>query len=172
MVREGLIEGYLLFVKILFSIFKLFPLQKKVTFITSFGDNCQFVLDEMNKQQLPIQKVILQKSGSTMHTEDDGQAIVLPFESKNMFHMLCSIYHLATSRWVIIDNYFGILAAVTFKQEVTCVQVWHAVGAVKQFGLRDPSIANRSARAKQRFLDVYEQFSLCGSWIGNDGPNF
>lgn len=159
MVREALIEGYLLFVKILFSIFKLFPLQKKVTFITSFGDNCQYVLDEMNKQKLPIQKVILKKSGSTMHTEDDGQAIVLPFESKNILHMLSSIYHLATSRWVIIDNYFGILAAVTFKQEVTCVQLWHAVGAVKQFGIRDPSIVHRSARAKQRFLDVYEHFS-------------
>lgn len=158
MVREALIEGYLLTVKILFSIFKLFPLQKKVTFITSFGDNCQFVLNEMNKQKLPIQKVILKKSGSTMHTEDDGQAIVLPFESKNIFHMLGSIYHLATSRWVIIDNYFGILAAITFKQEVTCVQLWHAVGAVKQFGLRDPSVANRSVRAKQRFLDVYRRF--------------
>ena len=158
MVREGLIEGYLLFVKVLFSICKLFPLQKKVTFITSFGDNCQFILDEMNKQQLPIQKVILQKSGSTMHTEDDGQTIVFPFETKNLIQMLCSIYHLATSKWVIVDNYFGILAAVTFKQEVTCIQVWHAVGAVKQFGLRDPSIESRSARAKKRFLDVYQNF--------------
>ena len=158
MARELLIEGYLLFIKVVFSICKLFPLRKKVTFITSFGDNCQFVLDEMNKQQLPIQKVILQKSGGTMHSEDDGQTIVLPFETKNVIHMLRSIFHLATSKWVIIDNYFGLLAAVTFKQDVTCVQLWHAVGAIKQFGLRDPSVQNRSSRAKQRFLDVYNRF--------------
>lgn len=158
MARELLIEGYLLFVKVVFSICKLFPLRNKVTFITSFGDNCQFVLDEINKQQVPIQKVILQKSGSTMHKEDDGQTIVLPFETKNVVHMLRSTFHLATSKWIIIDNYFGLLAAVTFKQNVTCVQLWHAVGAVKQFGLRDPSVQNRSNRAKQRFLDVYHRF--------------
>lgn len=158
MAREGLIEAYLLFIKVIFSICKFFPLREKVTFITSFGDNCQFVLDEMNKQQLPIQKVILHKSGSTLQSEDDGQTIVLPFETGSIIHLLRSIFHLATSKWVIVDTYFGLLAAVDFKKEVTCVQLWHAVGAVKQFGLRDPSVQHRSKRAKKRFLDVYRRF--------------
>lgn len=158
MAREGLIEAYLLFIKVIFSICKFFPLREKVTFITSFGDNCQFVLDEMNKQQLPIQKVILHKLGSTLQSKDGGQTIVLPFETGSIIHLLRSIFHLATSKWVIVDTYFGLLAAIDFKKEVTCVQLWHAVGAVKQFGLRGPSVQHRSKRAQKRFLDVYERF--------------
>ncbi|USK69997.1 CDP-glycerol glycerophosphotransferase family protein [Peribacillus asahii] len=158
MARELFIEGYLLFIKVVFSICKLFPVRNKIAFVSSFGDNCQFLLDEMNQQSIPIQKVLLKKSGSNLDAKDDGHTIVLPFETKNILHMLRAFYHLATSKWVVIDNYFGFLAAVTFKQEVTCVQVWHAAGAVKQFGLRDPSVQYRSARAKKRFLEVYRRF--------------
>ena len=158
MARELFIEGYLLFIKVVFSICKLFPVRNKIAFVSSFGDNCQFLLDEINQQSIPIQKVLLTKSGSNLDAKGDGHTIVLPFETKNIFHMLRAFYHLATSKWVVIDNYFGFLAAVTFKQEVTCVQVWHAAGAVKQFGLRDPSVQYRSARAQKRFLEVYRRF--------------
>ena len=158
MARELFIEGYLLFIKVVFSICKIFPARNKIAFVSSFGDNCQFLLDEINQRNIPIQKVLLKKSGSNLDAKGDGHTIVLPFETKNIFHMLQAFYHLATSKWVVIDNYFGFLAAVTFKQEVTCVQVWHAAGAVKQFGLRDPSIQYRSARAKKRFLEVYRRF--------------
>ncbi|USK59540.1 CDP-glycerol glycerophosphotransferase family protein [Peribacillus asahii] len=158
MARELFIEGYLLFIKVVFSICKLFPVRNKIAFVSSFGDNCQFLLDEINQQGIPIQKVLLKKSGSNLDAKGDGHTIVLPFETKNIFHTLRAFYHLATSKWVVIDNYFGFLAAVTFKQEVTCVQVWHAAGAVKQFGLRDPSVQYRSARAQKRFLEVYRRF--------------
>ncbi|WP_369426003.1 CDP-glycerol glycerophosphotransferase family protein [Cytobacillus pseudoceanisediminis] len=44
------------------------------------------------------------------------------------------------------------------QKNVTCLQVWHASGAIKQFGLKDPSIANRKSRAITRFKKVYKQF--------------
>ena len=158
MARELAIDIYLVCFKILFSIFKLFPLRDKTTFVTSFGDNCQHVAEEMDKQDLSIQKVILIKSSSHIQVKDDGKTIVLAFETKHIMAMVRSIYHLATSKWIIVDNYFGFLSTVTFKKPVTCVQVWHAAGAVKKFGAKDPSILGRSARARQRFLNVYQQF--------------
>ena len=158
MARELAIDIYLVCFKILFSIFKLFPLRDKTTFVTSFGDNCQHVAEEMDKQDLSIQKVILIKSSSHIQVKDDGKTIVLAFETKHIIAMVRSIYHLATSKWIIVDNYFGFLSTVTFKKSVTCVQVWHAAGAIKKFGAKDPSILGRSARARQRFLNVYQQF--------------
>ncbi|WP_285767874.1 CDP-glycerol glycerophosphotransferase family protein [Peribacillus sp. SI8-4] len=158
MAKELAIETYLLCFKILFSIFKLFPLHDKTTFVTSFGDNCQYIADEMDKREIPVQKVFLKKPSSHIIAEGDGQTIVLPFESKNITVMIRSIYHLATSKWIIIDNYYGFLSAVSFKKQVKCVQVWHAAGAVKQFGAKDPSIKNRSAGARKRFLKVYNKF--------------
>ena len=158
MAKEFAIGIYLFCFKVLFSIFKLFPLYDKTTFVTSFGDNCQYIADEMDKQDISVQKVFLMKSSSSIQVKDDGETIVLPFESKNISAMIRSIYHLATSKWIIIDNYFGFLSAISFKKQVTCVQVWHAAGAVKQFGAKDPSIKNRSAGARKRFFEVYDKF--------------
>jgi teichoic acid glycerol-phosphate primase len=149
---------YLLVFKVVFSIFRLFPLKNKATFVSSFGDNCWFILKEMEKQQLPVQRVFLKKKNCKIDVKGDGQTIVFQFGTKNLVHMVMSLYHLATSKWIIADNYFGFLSAVTFKKEVTCVQVWHAAGAVKKFGLKDPSIEHRSSRARDRFKKVYSQF--------------
>ncbi|MDV7763870.1 CDP-glycerol glycerophosphotransferase family protein [Peribacillus sp. CSMR9] len=163
MAKEFAIGIYLFCFKVLFSIFKIFPLRDKTTFVTSFGDNCQYIADEMDKQDIPIQKVFLMKPSSHIEVKDDGKTIVLPFESNNIIAMIQSIYHLATSKWLIIDNYFGFLSAIAFKKQVKCVQVWHAAGAVKQFGAKDPSIQNRSARARTRFLEVYKKFDYVTS---------
>ncbi|WP_057911962.1 CDP-glycerol glycerophosphotransferase family protein [Peribacillus muralis] len=163
MAKEFAIGIYLFCFKVLFSIFKLFPLHDKTTFVSSFGDNCQYIADEMDKQDISVKKVFLMKSSSHIHVEDGGDTIVLPFESKNIIALFLSIYHLATSKVIIIDNYYGFLSAVSFKQQVKCVQVWHAAGAVKQFGAKDPSIQNRSLGARKRFLDVYKKFDYVTS---------
>ncbi|MDQ7861606.1 CDP-glycerol glycerophosphotransferase family protein [Peribacillus frigoritolerans] len=81
-----------------------------------------------------------------------GKPSSFRLNQKNISAMIRSIYHLATSKWIIIDNYFGFLSAIAFKKQVTCVQVWHAAGAVKQFGAKDPSIKSRSAGARKRFF--------------------
>jgi len=57
-----------------------------------------------------------------------------------------------------VDNYYGFLAAVKFKKGVQCIQLWHASGALKKFGLQDVSVKNRSPKAKERFLKVYSKF--------------
>src|SRR5699024_2737111 len=67
-------------------------------------------------------------------------------------------YHLATSSHIFIDNYYGFLAASDFRDEVTCIQLWHAAGAIKQFGLQDLTNSDRSKRALRRFQKVYNRF--------------
>jgi teichoic acid glycerol-phosphate primase len=158
MARELAIELYLFIFKALFSVFRLFPLKKKTAFVVSFGDNARYILDEMNAQGIEGKRIILKGNHSRADFKGDGKTIVFHFEIKHLLHYLLSIYHLATSKVVIIDNYFGFLSAISFRPSVTCVQVWHAAGAVKQFGLKDPSAANRSPRAKERFQRVYNQF--------------
>ncbi len=58
-----------------------------------------------------------------------------------------------------VDNYYGFLAVTTFKPNVSCVQLWHAAGAIKQFALKDPSVQHRSRRAFHRFQVVYNRFN-------------
>src|SRR5699024_10217831 len=90
--------------------------------------------------------------------EESARRTVLEFEVTSSFDWVKSIYHLATSRFVFVDNYFGFLAAVRFRAGVECIQLWHAAGAIKQFGLKDPSIEYRTERARRRFKKVYDRF--------------
>src|SRR5699024_12296759 len=68
-----------------------------------------------------------------------------------------SIHHLATWSHIFIDNYDGFLAASDFKDEVTCIQLWHAAGSIKQFGLQDLTNSDRSKTALRRFQKVYNR---------------
>lgn len=49
--------------------------------------------------------------------------------------MLVEMYHLATSRAVITDSYMAVISALDHKDELIVVQIWHALGAIKRFGL-------------------------------------
>lgn len=156
--REILIEVYLLVFKMVFSFMKLFPLKDKVTFVVSFEQNSLFVYKEMKQQRVPFEMVFLSKKSCYRVLKEKTNEKVVSFETTNIFDMVKSIYHLATSKHVIIDNYYGFLAAIHFKENVQCTQLWHAAGAVKTFGLKDRSISHRSHRAQERFEKVYEKF--------------
>lgn len=155
MVRELAITLYLSVFRAIFTTFKQFPQKKKTTFVASFGENILYTVKELEKQ-MDEQVVILK----TSHCKTDfgSDRLTLNFETGNPADWIRSVYHLATCEKVFVDNYFGFLAAVAFKPSVQCIQLWHAAGAIKQFGLKDPAIQGRSRLAYKRFNKVYRQF--------------
>ncbi len=158
MLREFAISFYLFFFRTAFSFFKLFPQKEKTVFISSFGDNISHVANEVS-QSTDHKLVILKESRCRTDFSGIRNTEVLQFRAARVIDYMRSIYHLATSKVVFIDNYFGFLSVTSFKPNVRCIQLWHAAGAIKQFGLLDPSNAKRSARANERFQQVYDRFS-------------
>lgn len=158
MIREIIVEIYLILFKALHLIMKMFPLKRKVTFVMSYGANLIFVYEEMKRQKIDCEVIILYKPTCKYEVNKYSDVKSYKFETKNIFHIIKAAYHLSTSRYVIIDNYFGSLAKIRFKEGVQCIQIWHAAGAFKKFGLLAPSFSKRSLRAQHRFLDVYANF--------------
>lgn len=157
MARELVISAYLIFFQILFTLCKLFPQKKKTVCVASFGDNIFFTIRSI--RELSNEEIIVLKDRNCNYPFDPTSCKVLPFEK--LFHPLAylqSIYHLATATTILVDNYFGFLAVTKFKEGTTCIQLWHAVGAIKKFGLMDPSIKSRNQIAKNRFQKVYNRF--------------
>lgn len=73
MVRELVISTYLLIFKVVFSLFKMFPLRNKVSFVVSFGDNSFYVYEEIKNMQLPVEVVFLKKKDvNTTSTSMNG----------------------------------------------------------------------------------------------------
>lgn len=48
--------------------------------------------------------------------------------------MLRSMYHLATSKICIIDSYWPAVCMLNHKNSLTVIQIWHALGKIKQSG--------------------------------------
>lgn len=158
MAREICILIYLTFFSFLFNIFKIFPLQKKIVFVVTFIENSAYIYDEIQRQDPSCRTVFLTSKKVYPFFSKYDNAKVLKFSPKYLGHFISSVYHLATGKVIVVDNYYGFLSSIRFKKKVTCLQVWHASGAIKQFGLKDPSIKSRSKRAIKRFKKVYSHF--------------
>ncbi|WP_142317627.1 MULTISPECIES: CDP-glycerol glycerophosphotransferase family protein [Bacillus] len=158
MIRELMVEIYLILFGILHNMMQVFPIKKKVTFIMSYGENLFFIYEEIQRQGINYEVVFLYKPTCKYEVDSYSNVKSYKFETKNILHTIKSIYHLSTSQYIIVDNYFGSLAKVKFKKGVECIQIWHAAGAFKKFGLLAPSFKKRSLRAQNRFMNVYKNF--------------
>ncbi len=158
MAREFFISSYLFLFKIFFSIFKHLPLKDKTVLVASFGDNINHVRKQC-LQETDHELIILVTGSCRVDFSESEREQVLKFETVNLIQLIKSIYHLATARVIFVDNYFGFLTVTEFNSDVKVVQLWHAAGAIKRFGLHDPTIQSRSARAHKRFRAVYQRFT-------------
>lgn len=52
------------------------------------------------------------------------------------FYLIKCMYHLATSKTCIVDGYVIPICILHHKKELTIIQIWHAMGAIKKFGLQ------------------------------------
>lgn len=163
MVREFAITAYLFAFRILFEICKWYPQKNKTVAVASFGDNIAFTLSSL--QNLSNEEIYILKESSCRYDFNGLKANLIPFDMKHPISYLKAIYHLATAKTILLDTYQGFLASTDLRKGTTCIQLWHAAGALKQFGLEDPTNATRSKQAIKRFKAVYSRFdySIVGS---------
>lgn len=60
---------------------------------------------------------------------------ILP-KIKYCFSVIGDMYYLATSRVAVLDTYSITVSCLKHKKDLKVVQMWHALGAVKKFGLQ------------------------------------
>lgn len=107
----------------------LFPLDnKKITFSSYRTDKIQgnllFIHDELMNQYPGLKYTLLFKKLQSTKIGKISQ----------LLRMLEASYHLATSRYFLIDDYYFPVYAVKPRKGVEIIQVWHAAGAFKKFG--------------------------------------
>ncbi|AVR00508.1 CDP-glycerol--glycerophosphate glycerophosphotransferase [Oceanobacillus iheyensis] len=157
MVKELFITIYLFVFRIVFNLFKLLPQKKKTVCVASFGDNIFYSVDAL--RSISDEEIIILKDASCRYPFDASEYTLLAFDLKHPFSFLKSMYHLATGSTILIDTYHPFLSVTNFKTSTVCIQLWHAAGAIKHFGLMDPTNEYRSAKAIERFKNVYDSFT-------------
>lgn len=108
----------------IYAILKLAPVKKKVTLISRQADtpsiDFRLIEDAIHAMHPDYQVVVLTKTDSNR----------LAFA----FHMLKQMHHLATSKAVLIDSYCIAVSVLKHKPALQVIQLWHAMGSMKQFG--------------------------------------
>lgn len=108
--------------------FSLLKVQNKITYISKQSDNIpldfSLLKEEVERQHPECQNVVLTRKIS------GGNKSVITYP----FHMLLQMYHLATSRFVILDGYCITASVLPHKAETKVIQIWHASSAIKKFG--------------------------------------
>lgn len=63
---------------------------------------------------------------------DDG----ISEKIKYLFQVIGDMYYLATSKVAIVDTYSVAVCCLNHKKDLKIIQMWHALGATKKFGLQ------------------------------------
>lgn len=159
-IRSMIISCYAAFVSFIgWLLSGVKPRENQVTLLVSFQENAAALIDTYQQQANMTMKltVLYTKHASTIE-KDEPHVSFRYFHEKNPFHLIQSIYTMFKSKVVITDNYFLMTSVLRNRPATTCIQVWHANGALKKFGLEDASNLDRSPRDIARFKRVYASF--------------
>lgn len=119
-----LLKVFKLLSRILYLGLKLLPVQNKVVFISRktryTSIDFRLLADEIAKRYPETKVVILNHR--------------MKSEVIHGFEIIQEMYHLATSKACVVDSYVIPVSILTHKKQLVIVQIWHALGAIKEFG--------------------------------------
>lgn len=141
--------GFEVFMKILSCFFKLFPLKERVCFYTIRSDgklleNAQYVYEKID-----CEKTVL--------------ANMLPHSKKTIIKIY---FYLLTSKVIVTDDYLKYLRYVSLRKRQKVVQIWHACGAFKKFGLDAPH--KLSDKMERKTHSRYDSVCVSSDFVRKD----
>ena len=111
---------------------KLFPMKNKITFISRQSNvpsmEFQMLEQKIKKENNEVEVVLLCK------TLDGGIDSALQSKLSYCLHMFVQMYHIATSKVVILDSYCIVVSLLKHKKQLKVIQMWHSIGSMKLFG--------------------------------------
>lgn len=76
------------------------------------------------------------------------------------FHMLRQMYHIATSRLLVLDGYCILASVLHKKKGQHIVQIWHSLGAIKQFGYQNISKPSGNSETVARVMRLHDKYDF------------
>lgn len=109
---------------IIYCPFKLLPIVNKITFISRQSNtpsqDAELLAKEIGEIDAETKVIMLFRT--------------MDHRISYCFHILRQMYHIATSRTVILDSYSIAVSVLKHRKKTRIIQMWHAMGALKKFG--------------------------------------
>ena len=126
--KNIILKILVIMLKILYLPMRLLKVKNKITYMSrqTNTESIDFkkIREELEKQYPEYKNVVLTKK------IEDG------IISKAMYclEIFRQMYHLATSKVIVLDTYCITACVLPHKKETKIIQIWHALGAIKKFG--------------------------------------
>lgn len=129
--------------KLMYILFSILPIKtRKITFASDsrseLNGNLYFVYEELYKRNLNLDiKFIFNNQIN---------------DKKSFRYLFKTAYHFATSKVILLDDFYPLIYPLKIRKNADLIQVWHAAGAFKTFGFSrigrpgGPSIKSRNHR--------------------------
>lgn len=136
-----------------FSIFKILPIKNnKIVLINGhsnfFNGNILAIYDEITKRSSQYTVVFYKKNDFNL----TGSKV------KKLFKKCEILYNVFTAKYLIVNDYISLFSEIEVRKKTEFIQVWHAGGAFKKFGLNSLQNANNVDNIK-RCLSCYSQYN-------------
>lgn len=151
----------ILILKIIYFFLKLFPTKNKITLISRQSNEISIDFSLIKKEILKHKKYKVVALCKKLEGKEKASL-------KNMFlyffHMIRQMYHIATSKVVILDSYCIAICVLKHKKNLRVIQIWHSIGTMKKFGydILDQEEGNSSKIAKIMKMHQNYDVILCG----------
>ncbi len=122
----------ILILQVFYQCMKLFPVKNKIVMISRQNNepSVDFCLlgSEIQNRKEKIKVIYLCK------TLDGGAEAGLFSKCGYALHMFRQIYHMATSKVVVLDTYCIAASVLHHRKSLKIIQMWHSMGTMKLFG--------------------------------------
>ena len=126
-----LIKIAIFLLKFVYFFMKLFRTQNKITLISRQSNNISIdfalIRKEIEKNNKYKTVVLCQK----LEGKENAKFLSL---CKYGIHMIIQMYHIATSKIIILDSYCICISVLKHKKNLKVIQIWHSIGTMKKFG--------------------------------------
>lgn len=126
--KINIIKVLRIILEVLYFPFKILPTGKKITFISRQSDEKSIdilLLEHRIEKEIPdCEVVVLTKTLNDTFKSRMGYC----------FHIFKQMYHISTSKIVILDSYCLPICMLHHKKSLIVIQMWHALGLMKKAG--------------------------------------
>lgn len=142
--------------QLIYQCMKLFPVKNKVTMISRQGNepsiDFQLVCSEIKDRNKNIEVVFLCK------TLDGGAKAGTAKKIAYIIHMFAQMYHMATSKVIILDTYCIVASLLHHRKSLKIVQMWHSMGTMKLFGYTAVGSEEGSSRNMAEYMHMHANY--------------
>lgn len=139
---------------ILYAVFKCFPSRNKTVFLSRQGNRpgLDFLLleDSLRKEDPTLETVMI-----TAKLEKNIPSLLRFFRAT-----LRSMYHLATASVCILDTYWPLVSLLNHKPDLAVIQIWHAIGKLKQSGHQTLDKGYGRGKSMAQLLNMHKGYDV------------